>query len=48
MLNAVSTADGIEFKSGKDYTVSITQEHPEDISTINYDSRILFFIRGAE
>ncbi|MDR1917583.1 MAG: hypothetical protein LBQ05_01210 [Christensenellaceae bacterium] len=47
LLNAISTAAGIEFKSPKDYEVSITQENPEDIPTINYDSRILFFVKEA-
>jgi hypothetical protein len=45
LLNAISTAEGIEFKSPKDYEVSITQENPQDIPTINYDSRILFFVK---
>ena len=46
-LLVFSTADGVEFKLDKKYEVSITQQNPEAINEINYESRILYFKREA-
>jgi hypothetical protein len=44
-LLVFSTADGIEFKLDKKYEVSITKQNPEAINEINYESRILYFVK---
>jgi hypothetical protein len=48
LLRATGSGDNITFKRIRDYSVGITQEHPDNTTSISYDTEVLEFTRGQE